>query len=205
MADPCGHNNTDYGILADIGGKFYNCQAFSNGDEGFIGNSSAVFLNCLAYFNGGYQIKDTVIGSTVIANCTVDGGNIAEGIYLAGDVEAVVNTIIYNCTTGIIGSVSYSDSTIISRNNLFFSNTADRTNWPSDVNDVTADPLFTAEGSDYTLQDGSPALAAGTDAGDLGAGSGIDIGALQQVPEAEEESPEGYRVTLDNTSFEEVT
>jgi hypothetical protein len=112
----------------------------------------------------------------------LDGGGNTIGIYAADPKAIVSNSIIYDCTNGIENSKAAGATHGVSKNNIFWLNDADRVNWPADDSDIAADPLFVNPGAnDYRVQAGSPALAAGIDAGQVVNGeSFIDIGAHQR-------------------------
>lgn len=152
----------------------------SNGAMGLrIGRMSSI-VRSLFYENANVQI----IGSDKMSvlNCTFDGGGVAVGLRNFDYLGTVKNTTFYDCTIGVDADAG-AEGSAISKNNIFFSNDTDRTNWPSDPSDIEADPLFVdAAGNDYRLQFASPARQAGIDAGEVVNGeSFIDIGAQQAV------------------------
>jgi len=115
----------------------------------------------------------------VILGCTTDGEADADiGIHFDADVaaqyiNAAVNNIIYDCSTGILSDADNKER-VISRNNLFNDNNTNVTNWLAvdagdgvgDRGDVTGAPAFTDEGADdYTLGSGSAAIDKGLDSG----------------------------------------
>ena len=98
-------------------------------------------------------------------------------------INAAINNIIYDCTTGM-DSVAGAGERLISRNNLLNSNTADYAGGAATfTGEVTTAPQFTDETSqDYTLASGSPAKGAGFDESTIeGDTSGIDMGARQRI------------------------
>ncbi len=173
-------NNTGPGFDTDTTTMANGCIARTNSGNGFISRAQAHIGNSLFCDNGDTSI--IIFHSSLVSNCTIDGGNSQVGIGVAGPMCAVVNSIIYDCTTGI-NDLSSREQGQISKNNLFFSNDTDRTNWPSDASDIAADPLFVdADANDYRLSAGSPALAAGIDVGSIDgitSTSFIDVGAQQ--------------------------
>lgn len=172
-------NNSGAGYDVDQETYFVNCESFANGNDGFIGIFEATAINCVSYDNTGYQIDFGLRHNSVI-NCTVDGNNSTQhGIRNLGLPAIVSNCIVFDCDDGITGT-SGAENGQISRNNISFSNTANFSNWTTHASDIFEDPLFDVS-LPYRLQSGSPALAAGIDAGELTTStvSYIDIGAIQ--------------------------
>lgn len=157
-----------------------NSSSFGNTTSGFLPGSSCFFAYCLVYSNGSPGIS-TAGQESVVVNCTFDGENTDSGISCGSGAFAVLNSIFYDCDTGLAGAAGY-EWHKVSLGNLFNSNDADRVNWPADASDVTGAPTFVNEaGDDYTLDTGSAAINAGYDLGFiLNAVSYIDIGAIQK-------------------------
>ena len=190
-------NNGDVGFLLDKNSIVYGCQADTNGNDGIQCDTSGTnTISCVSFGNTGQQIQGGLVvynclvyaGSapyitsfSYIIGCTIDGENAYDGISLPNTSNLMaINNIIYDCAEGIQCAASYTFQ--LSKHNHFDSNTTDTVNWPSDSTDVSGAPLFTNEaGDDYTLQSGSPAKAAGTDAGTVVGTSYIDIGAHQRA------------------------
>ena len=170
-------NNSNIGMDADNDAYFFGCSVFSNSSIGIRMNNGNA-SKCLVYNNTIINIAGESI-SVSVEGCMLDGENTIIGINLNTRMSAIINNIIYDCTTGIQGEVGNGG---ISLNNLFFSNTNDVVNWPTDASDIFGDPLFVDEPSDdYRLGSGSPALQAGIDAGELTNNeSFIDVGAHQK-------------------------
>jgi hypothetical protein len=173
-------NNSSQGVVCDVLSAILFCSVFSNGSHGIQIDGSLVY-GCLLYANTNENVSQGDNAVMYVLACTADGDNAATlGIDMSGASTlpvGAINNIIYDCVTGITGNASLGDTWKISRNNLFNSNTTDRTNWPSDASDVTGVPLFTDEaGRDYTLQAGSPAVNAGKNL----LSDGADIGASQE-------------------------
>lgn len=173
-----GNAATEYGFHVGVSGALVACQAYSNYSGGILA-AGVAHIAVLAYNNGqsgtsGYNIRDSGATSVVVANCTIDGNSVNNqtGIDLNGSVRSLVcvNNIIYGCdgTSGVgmswgaaIGQLA------VSENNLVNGNTTNYSNAQTNSGEVTSAPQFTTEGSDYSLQSGSPAVDAGVDAGDL--------------------------------------
>ena len=148
--------------------------------------------NCLVAKNtNGAQIESFAGQGIRVWDCTIDGNNVAVGIKCSSTGmfggPSYLNNIIYSCTTGITSSDNTPDGTMalgyVEMNNLFYGNGEDYhnqgmrcspwsgkswfvtgTDWPAN-NIYDEDPLFTDPANlDYTLQAGSPAIDAGTDA-----------------------------------------
>ena len=184
-------NNVTGGLTVDLGAVCIDCQSHTNGNGVGIDVVAGSLINCLVYGNGtgdGIQCNAGASFAFVVYGCTLDGENSGVGIddNSAGvGMRAYVNNVIYDWATGIDFANDHGELVAI-ENCLFNSNTTD-VNGNIDVgigeNPQTGAPLFTDEaGDDYTLQSGSPAKAAGADAGDVVAGgtSYIDIGAHQR-------------------------
>lgn len=186
----------------------YNCVAFGNGSPGgFYGFSTSYFHSCVAYANTGYGIKNGAGGleanclcfdnstydihdtgiAPVILGCTVDGDDATRtitGIQCnAGSFDGgvFVNNIVYDCNLGMYWWNTNGERTV-SEYNLFNDNATDYSSAGTFSGEVTTAPQFTNEvGDDYTLASGSPAKAAGVDAGDpVNGTSYVDIGAHQR-------------------------
>ena len=188
-------NNGAAGYYGQTTSYFYRCQVDNNGATGIFGQGYLLFCTCfsnttygaqgpafmyasLFYNNGTAQ---TLGGSgTLWAQCVFDGNNkAANGIANIYRASTLVNSIIYNCGVGIESPSPGAMTSCNSINNILYENTTDRVNSPVGDDDMDADPLFTNPATnDYTLQTGSPALAAGRDAS--GDSSFMDIGAHQR-------------------------
>lgn len=201
-------NNVSLGLVADNNVKFEECQFDNNDGGGMLSDDNVVVAGCVAFGNGVHQLWTNAglfvgclvyevgagyygiycdsVGLIMIVNCTIDGENNAtnRGInapHASSRLEVVVNNIVYDCATGIYTSRDLGESAI-SRSNLLNSNTADYNNFDTFTGEQTGAPSFTSEaGDDYTLQSGSPAKAAGYDAGEIiNDVSYMDIGAHQR-------------------------
>lgn len=160
------HNNTIDGFQTDAdGGTWYNCIASSNGAHNF-------------------HIRGSTSGSAAVLNCTTDGdgkdSNSGIKVNFASFIIVLLNSIFYDCDTGIDGNSSHLASEI-GLNNLLNSNTTDYTDWVPTGTDVTGAPKFVDEANqDYKIAGGSAAANAGAD--NSGSSSpGMDIGAHQSA------------------------
>ena len=150
-------NNTGDGLEGGgVSCRIFNCLSYGNGQRGFVTATDHAYSVASDNPSAGFAGS----GSAVMVNCTVAGAN--PGYLLSGALCAVINCGAFDATTGISGTAGRQS---ISSNNLFFSNTTDRTNWPVGHNEITGqDPLFVdAANGDYRLKGISPALIAGTD------------------------------------------
>lgn len=127
--------------------------------------------------------------SCMVYNCTIDGNakNTAIGVSFPASFwghYVLINTIIYDCATGVDGQANGGQGRLTSRNNLLYNNTSDYANssYETFQGEVTSAPTFTNEGSqDYTLGD-SPAVGTGYDGYDINSSTqAADIGFLQKV------------------------
>ncbi len=182
--------NVGDGCNTQNGPVFIGCRILSNGLDGIETDNGAVVIDCVFFSNGSLAINFNPAShdwTYVIYGCTFDGDSrdTTTSIGLSGgqrSTVAIVNNIIYDCTTGIGGLNQ--GRRFISRNNLVNSNTSDyASGFTTFEGEVTGAPVFAAEGSDYNLQSSSPAKGAGYD-GSIAAGgsSSRDIGAQQTVP-----------------------
>lgn len=192
QADGNGNATTEFGIHLGTAGVSLGDTAFNNSGHGISCNGAV--LHPLAYNNGtaGVQLAQVVIVATtggVALNVTADGNSLnnAVGVQFSASIRTacVVNCIMYNCdgTAGIgMKWGANLGETAISRNNLVNSNLANYSSAATYSGEKTGAPQFTNVGvDDYTLASGSPAKAAGTDAGDVVNGSAfMDIGAHQR-------------------------
>lgn len=192
-------NNTSEGVTGDNNLSFENCVFDGNGADGIDVDSSLFMVSCisrnntlqgihcisvvlyetLVYDNGNVE-QIIVNGSSYILSCTIDadedgGNNSSECIRQDGSSPLhIVNTIIYDATTGILADSVLGQSTIC-RNNLINGNTTPGTNYPfeydggtttpstgdgvGDLGNVTSAPGFTG-----TYVPGSNPQSAGLDA-----------------------------------------
>lgn len=162
-------SNTLTGCLASDGGIFIGCKFYSNTTDGLKsqGNSTVIF-GCTFFSNAGININVGVGGEvSCIANCTVDGDgkDSDSGISINSvfAMVAVVNTVLYDCTTGFTVPGGDMGERVVSRNNLVNANTADYSNAATFTGEITSAPQFTDEvaGADYTPAVGSPLINAG--------------------------------------------
>lgn len=175
-------SNGGDGVIVFAGGAiFVGCTFYSNVVSGIICEHSLIVLNCTFFSNGSHTMK---VGKTdalcAIINCTIDGDSkdSITGFRLnnVGIVLAVVNTVAYDCGTGMSNDGGNMGERVVSRNNCVNANTADYNNMETFTGEVVAAPNFVNEaaGANYTPATGSPLIGAGFDVG-----SNMDIGAIQ--------------------------
>lgn len=176
------NDNAGDGISCSTLGCFFTCRFYRNTLSAIDCNSTALCWNCTFFSNGSHAIDAGPLNeqNVICINCTVDGDGkdtlnaITKGTATRGMV-AIINTIIYDCTTG--DDAAHQDRDLLI-NNLYNSNTADHSGTGSDQEGTfqTGAPDFVNEagGTDYTLNSGSPAVGAGHDEDDE-----MDIGAHQ--------------------------
>jgi len=169
-------NNTTDGFDGDNATCLHSCHSFANGNDNVVISFGAV-VNTLAYGltgSGDNNIASTAANSTLVAGCTIDGEGVAgvTGIDMLGSSNStsmIVNNIIYDCDAGVDMNGSKERLTIAAYN-LVNSNTSDYNSEidPIPGTDVSGAPQFTDEsGDDYSLASGSPAIDAGSDAGNI--------------------------------------
>ncbi len=146
-------NNTD-GINIDSNCAAISCIFSNNSSEGFNGLVNCFLYQCLIYDNGDTSQVIFNGGDSWVLNCTIDANNQANSRCVRQDsVNAplnVINSIIYDANIGILNDSDLGEM-CISRNNLYFSNTADVSGFLAvaagdgvgDRGDVEADPAFT--------------------------------------------------------------
>jgi hypothetical protein len=119
-------------------------------------------------------LTNVQVFNNVLYNCALSRAGYGLGVGLdASTVDARIHNNIIVLASESIGD-NGSTGTLASHN-LFFQAGA-----PVGEGSVNADPMFAnPSGGDFSLQAGSPAIDAGTDAGLPFAGSAPDIGAVE--------------------------
>jgi hypothetical protein len=179
--------NTGDGLNTENNTVVVGCRFFNQGLDGLETDNGAVIIDCVFFSNAGHAMN-LQGGSNyfvyVVYGCTVDGDDKDTGIAInfpGGNrgVNVAINNILYDCVAGISGLNQ--GVRFISRNNLVNDNTSDYgTGLETFLGEVTTAPVFTAEGSDFTLQATSPAKGAGYDGSILsGDTPNRDMGAHQ--------------------------
>ena len=196
--------NVGNGLMAE------SCIFDTNGSDGAVSGTTSTILGCRFVdqtAHGASMDFGTVWGSVfynigsnainfvgsngfacAVINCTIDGNAKATGVGIQFSAAfwgpySVINTIVYDCTTGIAGHNG--GGRFIGRNNLLNANTADYGNagYETLPGEVTDAPLFENEGAqDYTLGSASPAFETGFDGYETaGATQAMDIGAHEST------------------------
>lgn len=185
------HDNVDDGIKVDSYVTCIDCILADNGLDGLEANSGTV-IGSLFKSNGGNGINFLLSGRNIVYNCTIDGNGktTTVGVNLSPSYDSVqrciVNTLVYDCTTGMAGHAAGAGKRV-SSHNLVNNNTADYNNFGTDDGEQTGAPQFVNEGAgDYTLGSGSPAKNAGCDCREAPGAYNFtatepDIGALGNV------------------------
>lgn len=207
-------HNGNNGIWCTHGGIFLKCYSHDNGQFGILSaQGQAIVLCCTINDNlgayglacaggvvwrtiakGNAGVGLSIEGETgilgLVLDSFVDGvyQNTITGIEFLGYMEgvAVINTLIYNCVSGIKGveGVGFPPN-VFSYNNLVNGNTIPYTNFGTTDGEVTSAPLFVNEGVDYTPASGSPAIGAGIDQIEFGVmaiiGNRSSIGGIEPV------------------------
>jgi len=150
---------------------------------------SLISINNLLYDNGnGINLRVFAATSIFIGN-TFDGdgesGSIAiQNISASNLIFNLSNNLFFDLGIGVDGSSGSTEDYPVRGFNYFssctsnYQNSSDET---TDIDDGTTDPFEDSAARDYTLANGSNAIAAGADAQAFsGSGSFIDIGALQK-------------------------
>ncbi|MBU0488586.1 MAG: PKD domain-containing protein [Bacteroidetes bacterium] len=190
-------------------------------------NGSPQILYCIidscdyGIMSSNYSVPNSpLIARNLIRNATYDGIQVFEngtpaivqntivgcqsaGIYAGFVTVLIKDNIIVDCLSGIVDGVPGS-TTIYEAYNLLWNNTTDFDGFTPSGFDILADPLFVAPGTDYTLQQGSPAIDSGDPTFQPDPdGTRADIGAYDYDQGCEasfEYSVTGSDVTLNNTS-----
>ncbi len=184
-------NTAGGGLDADLGVYVIGCLFQANTGEGVETTSSATVVAFSVFdSNSGDSIYSGIAVGAAVINCTIDGDakDTTNGIRFfssSADLQMVINTIVYDCATGIRAGTDMGEMAL-SRNNLLNGNTTAYVSYATHAGEVTGAPAFESEGTDYTPGSSSPALEAGYDGGEIvGDGSTyIDIGAIQREPPA---------------------
>lgn len=176
-------NNGQYGFGSVR--RLVFCRAYLN--NGIGGNTANWAVGCEFYDNDNASNFGQLHGVVeFVIGCTLDGGNLTDSVGVLDTQYGPVlfNNIIVNHAVGLKSNTYDNHEWGVEDYNLL-DNTANRgANWndPLGANDVIdEDPLFVGA-NDYRLSSGSPALAAGIDAGvidGITSTSFIDIGAQQ--------------------------
>lgn len=168
------------GVACGAMGCFFMCTFSDNVLSGIDCGGQLVCFSCIFFSNGGIAADGGPANEhhVILINCTIDGDSkdTTTGILKPSSNRgmcAVINTIIYDCATGI---ESHKDERDLFLNNLMNSNTSDFAGSASDQESthITSAPDFVNEGTDFALNTSSPAKGAGTDQS-----NNIDIGAHQ--------------------------
>ena len=166
-------NNSGLGIDADLGVTIIGCIVHGNGSTSQINTLSAPLIVLSSQVTG-LGSGDNAIKTTaqpIIVGSTIDGENAATTIGIDCAVAStawfpiIINNILYDLNIGV--DLPSASGFFAIGYNLINSNNTDYNNCSNTLgNDVTGAPAFTDEaGDDYTLGSGSPAIAAGLDAG----------------------------------------
>lgn len=180
--DGCNISNTGAGV-------FVGCRFYRNTVDGLDCGVGLVCAFCEFFSNGAEAItcgqNNDAGGLSAIINCTIDGDSKDSTTGVLTNVSfhpeiCIVNTVIYDCTTGVTADHGTSENHI-SRNNLVNSNTTAYSGFSTPTGEVTSAPGFNNEAAnDYRPGTGSALLLAGYDANQLESFSAaMDIGALQ--------------------------
>ena len=202
-------NNSGWGFQGDNYHEFFKC-AFDNNTAGGADPDNALYCGCIGHTNSGIALDQANHGAAfcvcynnggnrniivninkpvLLTNNSIDGDNQGGSIGIFQDYATAlgtlyINNILYDLAVGLQSDNAAQKSANPSDYNLFFSNTADRTNVETGDNDVVgSEPPFTNPVTgDYTLKAASEALEKGFDAGVIqDAASKMDIGAVQRV------------------------
>lgn len=170
-------DNTTHGMSCTTTGPVIcvGCRFYRNGSNG----ANCAGINCLFFACEFFSTNTTAIDCgnaaniiVAIINCLIDGDSkdTVTGIAISAasfiPEIAVINNIIYDCTTGINGPSSGENK--ISRNNLVNSNTANYSTFSTILGEITSAPVFNNEAvNDYRPGTGSPLKNAGFDANQI--------------------------------------
>lgn len=189
-----GTTTSHYGLRVAGGGTIcVGCTFASNAGIGLYGPGiPLVAVGCVFFSNAAQNLYMGGVDILVtVANCTFDGDakDSDSGIENSGAATllAVINTVLYDCTTGWVAASNGGERNI-SRNNLVNANTTAYTNAATFTGEVTTAPQFVNEvgGADYTPAATSPLLEAGFDGK---VPSYMDIGAIQRDAPAAADYP----------------
>ena len=184
------NSNNGFQLNPTVGSGFCAfCTSETNGGDGFNMSAGGVCFSCISFSNATDNFELGGV-SNILINCTSDGDakDSDNAFRFSGaselQVQALINCIAYDCTTGVTAATSQ-ENRIISYNNLVNSNTTAYSNYSTIAGEVTSAPSFVNEGTgDYGLSGASPAKDAGISLkdnpwGNSYTGSDDDIGAIQ--------------------------
>lgn len=183
-------NTGDGAVITTTGaGVFAGCKFYRNAGDGIDCQVSLVCAFCEFFSNGDIAIRGGAAndagGLMAIINCTIDGDTDDTTVGIDANISfhhemCVLNTIVYDCATGISANHGTGEQHI-SRANLVNANTANYSGFNTVTGEVTAAPQFNNEGAqDYSLASASPARNSGFDV----AAAGMDMGASQSTDAA---------------------
>jgi len=183
------YSNRSLGIYLDARGAENNINIFDNliynnsgsgielADEAgrYVLNSIEIYNNIL-YNNyrafqvdhyGSETINFSFINNTLYNNSASSGSEILIAASQTNLNNCIIeNNIIYSLTSGAYGILNYSNGGVSVDHNLFYNSGG---SWnPGNTfgtNYLTGNPLLTSPTTNFTLQSGSPAIAAGNSAG----------------------------------------
>lgn len=162
------HDNDGQGFDVKEGCYLLGCIAKDNGGDGFFVDGGSVLMHCVAVGNGTtsgngiHNNADLNHRPMVIVNCLVDGDGKTTSIGLrlvtnADNLSALVmNTIVYDCATGIASTTQDDTYFAPHLNNMVYGCTTAYSNVSGQIDSVTTQPGFEDEaGGDYTPTDGA--------------------------------------------------
>ena len=177
----CEAHDCDYSsVQVSTGSTLINCYITGTAATNYpcIAGNYCRFFNSI--FVGGTSYGLRGAANTTVVNCVFDGGGTKIGLYCSSNYyqTTVINSIFYNCTTGIYMYYKYPNDQF-GYGNVMYGNTANYYNWSATDDDITGqNPGFTdAANGDYSISSSSPAVGIGLP--DRGGEEKMDSGAYQ--------------------------
>lgn len=187
------YNIDEIGILIDNDGKVGHCKIYDNSIAGIDINDGAIIRSTF-WGNVDFHIDINGAANIVIDGCTIDGENNSPSVGVHWDASSLayipqmMNTVIYDLSSGIEADSSQLTSMGLIFNNLFNANTQDSDGsiftGNAQLGKLTSAPAFIDEANNNyipELSSSSPLLAGALMSGSIGNEQVDDLATLSNV------------------------